>query len=57
MNIYVVSTFDPNKGLNFERFKEIYANNAAPTLADCVSEWGIAKITEKQNRDHKNGIR
>jgi len=29
----------------------------APTLADCVSEWGIAKITEKQNRDHKNGIR
>ena len=57
MNIYVVSTFDPSKGLNFERFKEIYANNAAQTLADCVSEWGIAKITEKQNRDHKNGIR
>ena len=57
MNIYVVSTFDPRKGLNFEKFKEIYANNAAPTLADCVSEWGIAKITEKQNRDHKNGIR
>ena len=57
MNIYVVSTFDPSKGLNFERFKEIYANNAAPTLADCVSEWGIAKITEKQNRDHKYGIR
>ena len=57
MNIYVVSTFDPSKGLNFERFKEIYANNAVPTLADCVSEWGIAKITEKQNRDHKNGIR
>ena len=57
MNIYVVSTFDPSKGLNFERFKEIYANNAAPILADCVSEWGIAKITEKQNRDHKNGIR
>ena len=57
MNIYVVSTFDPSKGLNFERFKEIYANNAAPTLADCVSEWGIAKITEKQHRDHKNGIR
>jgi hypothetical protein len=56
MNIYVVSTFDPSKGLNFERFKGIYANNAAPTLADCVSEWGIAKITEKQNRDHKNGI-
>ena len=57
MNIYVVSTFDLSKGLNFERFKEIYANNAAPTLADCVSEWGIAKITKKQNRDHKNGIR
>ena len=57
MNIYVVSTFDLSKGLNFERFKESYANNAAPTLADCVSEWGIAKITEKQNRDHKNGIR
>ena len=57
MNIYVVSTFDPSKGLNFERFKGIYANNAAPTLADCISEWGIAKITEKQNRDHKNGIR
>jgi len=57
MNIYVVSTFDPSKGLNFERFKEIYTNNAAPTLADCVSKWGIAKITEKQNRDHKNGIR
>jgi hypothetical protein len=57
MHIYVVSTFDPSKGLNFERFKEIYTNNAAPTLADCVSEWVIAKITEKQNRDHKHGIR
>ena len=46
MNICVVSTFDPTKGLNFDKFKEIYTNNAAPTLADYVSEWGIAKIND-----------
>ena len=46
MNICVVSTFDPTKGLNFDKFKEIYTNNAATTLADYVSEWGIAKIND-----------
>ena len=46
INICVVSTFDPAKGYNYEKFKETFTNNAAPTLVDYVSHWEIAKIND-----------
>ena len=37
MNIYVVSNFDPDKGYNFDQFKETYTKNAHPQLIDFIS--------------------
>ena len=34
MNVFVVCPFDPTKVLNFQKFKEVYTNNAKPALAD-----------------------
>ena len=46
MNICVVSTFDPEKGYNFDKFKETYTKNAHPQLIEFISDWGIAKIND-----------
>ena len=46
MNICVVSTFDPEKGYNLDKFKETYTKNAHPQLIEFISDWGIAKIND-----------
>ena len=49
MNICVVSTFDPEKGYNFDKFKETYTKNAHPQLIEFISDWGIAKINDSKS--------
>ena len=46
MNICVVSNFDPDKGYNFDQFKETYTKNANPQLIDFISNWEISKMNE-----------
>ena len=45
MNICVVSTFDPEKGYNFDKCKATYTKNAHPQLIEFISDWGIANKT------------
>ena len=46
MNIYVVSNFDPDKGYNFDQFKETYTKNAHSQLIDFISNWEIPKMND-----------
>ena len=45
MNICVLTTFDPEKGYNFDKFKETYTKNSHPQLIEFISDWGIANKT------------